>query len=67
MKKGDKERKNDYTCTAWKDGEKVNIMRYVHSVKSYAQWLDRKGIEWDYINVYWRRSGDFERRVYFNE
>ena len=66
MKTGDKKGKNDFTCTTWKGDAKVNTMRFVHSLNTYRKWLSNEGIEWDYMNVYWRRSGDFEKRI-FNE
>lgn len=66
----DQKNKNDFTCTTFKknpipgeDDIKVNFMKFVHRIDTYQKWLATNNIEWDYINVYWRRSGDFKERI----
>jgi hypothetical protein len=55
---------NDYTVTAYQGSRKVNTMRFVHDVRSYAQWLDRNKLEWSVLNVYNRRNREFITRFY---
>lgn len=59
-----KKNKNDYSCTAFRNGEKVNFMKFVHRVSVYRSWLKENNIQWDYINVYYRRNGEFIERIY---
>ena len=48
--------KNDYSVTVFKDREKRLFTEYVHSIYSYTHWLQKQGIQWDYILVYVRRT-----------
>lgn len=56
--------KNDYTAVAYLGSRKVNVMRYVHDVRRYAQWLASHGVQWSVINVYNRRTREFITRFY---
>lgn len=60
----DIQNKNDFSCVAFRGDEKVNFMKYVHSLYTYRKYLERKGIEWTHINVYYRRSASFRERIY---
>lgn len=48
--------KNDYSIQVYTNREKRVFTEYVHSIYAYTQWLNKKGILWDYILVYVRRS-----------
>lgn len=48
--------KNDYSVQVYNNREKRLFTEYVHSLYAYTQWLQKKGIEWDYILIYVRRS-----------
>lgn len=48
--------KNDYSVTVYLQGRKRLFTEYVHTIYSYTQWLHKKGVEWDYILVYVRRT-----------
>lgn len=61
---GDFKNRNDYTVTAYLGNKKVNVMRFVHDVKKYSQWLDQKKINWAVLNVYNRRNRGFITRFY---
>lgn len=48
--------KNDYSITVYLGGEKRLFTLYVHSITYYSYWLKTKGINWDYLLVYVRRT-----------
>jgi hypothetical protein len=48
--------KNDYSVQVYFNRNKRLFTEYVHSLYQYVQWLQKKGIQWDYILVYVRRS-----------
>ena len=59
--------KNDFSCIAFKGSNPVNKLEFVHSIKQYGDWLDKKGIDWSIINVYARRGvkgSNFIKRYY---
>jgi hypothetical protein len=52
----DFKRKNDYSVTVFFNGEKRLFTEYVHNMFNYKKWLIMKGISFDYLLVYVRRS-----------
>jgi hypothetical protein len=56
--------KNDYTCIAfWQDG-KTRKWKYVHTLSGFAAFINLKHPQWNYFNVYDRRTGRFLKRFY---
>jgi len=57
--------KNDYSCTIFSESGFLVKVEFVHSILSLAKWLDNsKYKEWNYINVYARRSQRYILRHY---
>lgn len=49
--------KNDYSCIVFKSNQVLIKLEYVHSIYALTKWLDgSKYNEWEYINIYCRRS-----------
>lgn len=42
----------------------VLYLKFVHNTDKAITWCKSKGINWDYANVYDRRTRDFKERVY---
>lgn len=58
------EHKNDYSVIAFLSDGKAKKWNYVHSLKNFAKFLDEKHSEWNYMNVYDRRKGQYLKRFY---
>lgn len=62
----DRKNKNDYSCIIFLKNGKTMKMQYVHNIYALHNWLNGKRIDYEYINVYLRRSGQFIHRQYYN-
>lgn len=65
--------KNDFSMTFFvKDSEvrskpvdrQVLFLRYVHDTEKAIRWLKSRQINWDYANIYVRRTREFKERIY---
>lgn len=65
--------KNDFSMTFFiKDcnertkpvDTQVLFLHYVHDTDKAIRWLKSNGIQWDYANIYVRRTREFKERVY---
>jgi hypothetical protein len=52
----DLKNKNDYSVQVYHNRNKRLFTEFVHSIYAYTQWLQKQGIDWDYILIYVRRS-----------
>lgn len=57
-------KKNDFSLSFWIDDKRVFFMEYVNSIPKVKRWLDAKGIDWKYCNIYERRTRKFIERQY---
>ena len=57
--------KNDYSIVAFlADKTKPKSWTYVHNLQAFASFLDEKFPDWEYINVYERRTRKYLKRFY---
>jgi len=56
--------KNDYSVIVFFPDRITKKWTYVHTIKSFAAFLNSKHPGWEYFNVYDRRSGGYLRRFY---
>lgn len=62
--------KNDFSMTFYKKEnqstkhKKVLHLHYVHNTEKAIIWCKSHNIEWDYANIYQRRTAQFLERVY---
>ena len=59
--------KNDYTCIVHFCDGTFKKWTYVHSLFQFNKLLETKHPNWDYINVYERRSQKFITRFYIGD
>lgn len=57
--------KNDYSISYFHNNERVLFLKYVHNIYKSCKWLETQGIEFSYMNVYDRRTGQFLKRLWF--
>lgn len=55
---------NDYSVIVFLSDGKAKKWKFVHSLKNTAKFLDEKHSEWNYMNVYNRRTGQYLKRFY---
>ena len=53
------EHKNDYSVIAFLSNGQAKKWNYVHSLQGFAKFLDEKHPDWNYMNVYDRRKGQY--------
>jgi len=63
-------KKNKYSCSFFKKGEngkgqRVFFLQYVNSISKAINWVVHKNIEFDYVNVYDRRTKEYLTRYYY--
>jgi hypothetical protein len=58
------EHKNDYSVIAFLSDGQAKKWNYVHSLQGFAKFLDEKHPDWNYMNVYDRRKGQYLKRFY---
>lgn len=57
--------KNDYSVIVFFTEEsKPKSWNYVHKLYDFAKFLNEKHSEWEYMNVYERRTRKFLKRLY---
>lgn len=57
-------RKNDYSVSVFGTGGFLCKYVYVGNVYKFSQFLDDKFPDWEYMNIYVRRSGRYLMRYY---
>ncbi|WP_276360229.1 hypothetical protein [Daejeonella sp. H1SJ63] len=55
--------KNDYSIIVFLPNKEVKKWAFVHQINKFEKFLSQKFPEWEYMNVYNRRSRDFLRRI----
>ncbi|MBN8837086.1 MAG: hypothetical protein J0I09_07500 [Sphingobacteriia bacterium] len=55
--------KNDYSCTVFFEIGRAKKWGYVHNLKGFASFLDKKHPSWSYFNIYNRRTNEFIKQV----
>ena len=55
--------KNDYSCTVFFESERTKKWNYVHNLRGFASFLDKKHSGWSYFNVYNRRTNEFIKQI----
>jgi hypothetical protein len=56
-------KKNDYSVIVFfEEGSTPKKWNYVHKLNGFSMFLKKKHPDWQYMNVYNRRSGAFIRR-----
>lgn len=56
--------KNDYSVTVFfNDKTKPKKWGFVHKLNGFALFLDKDHSNWEYFNVYDRRTGNFIQRI----
>ena len=58
------EHKNDYSVIAFLSTGETKKWNYVHCLNGFAKFLDEKHPEWNYMNVYERRTAKYMKRFY---
>ena len=57
--------KNNYSVIVFfKDKSRPKKWQYAHKLNGFAMFLDKSHSDWDYMNVYDRRTGNYLRRFY---
>ena len=56
--------KNDYSVVVFLENGQVKKWTYVHTLNSFANFLNQKHSDWKYFNVYNRRTAEYLQRVY---
>lgn len=57
--------KNDYSVIAFFDeNAKPKSWNFVHKLSDFVKFLNEKHAEWNYINVYERRTRKYLKRFY---
>jgi hypothetical protein len=56
--------KNDYTCIVFYKNDKPKKWQFVHSLSKFVSFLNGKHPNWQYLNVYDRRTGKYLKRFY---
>jgi len=65
-----KGRKNDFSMTFFiRSSEKGNdrqvlYLQYVHDTDKAILWCKKNNINWDYANIYNRRTREYIKRIY---
>lgn len=59
-----KGKKNDFSLSFYEMHESRLFMEFVHSTEKSIKWANDKGIVWQYVNIYNRRSREFIKREY---
>jgi hypothetical protein len=57
-------RDNDYSVIAFFESGKAKKWQYVHNLRDFASFLDKKHSTWEYMNIYNRRTGNYLKRFY---
>lgn len=53
-------KKNDYSVIVYfEEGSKPKKWSFVHKLNGFKMFLNKEHSQWQYMNVYNRRSGDF--------
>ena len=60
------EHKNDYTCIVFYKSGKPKKWHFVHGLSKFVVLLNQNHPDWQYINVYERRTGTYLQRFYPN-
>jgi hypothetical protein len=58
------EHKNDYTVIAFLSTGEAKKWRNVHGLNKFTKFLDEKHPDWNYMNVYDRRTKQYLKRFY---
>lgn len=61
-----RQNKNDYSVVIFLQNGRIMKMQYVHNIYSLVQFLNKNFIEYKYINIYLRRTGEYLKRQYPN-
>jgi hypothetical protein len=60
--------KNDYSAVVFiQDQSKPKKWNYIHKLSTFRRFLDNKHQDWQYMNVYNRRTKAFLKRLYKEE
>ena len=55
--------KNDYSAIVFFENDsRPKKWAYVHTLNSFALFLNKSHSNWEYMNIYERRSGNYLRR-----
>ena len=55
--------KNDYTLIVFFPNKVVKKWTYVHKLNDFQNFLNKKFPDWEYLNIYERRTREFIQRV----
>lgn len=56
--------KNDYSAIVFFEDTRPKRWTYVHTLDSFVNMLNEKHPNWEYINLYERRTKQFLKRFY---
>ena len=55
--------KNDYTVIAFFPDKSAKKWNYVHKLNGFVNFLNQKFPDWEYVNVYDRRTREYLQRI----
>lgn len=55
--------KNDYSIIVFFPNNGVKKWTYVHKLNDFQKFLNSKHSDWEYLNIYERRTREFIKRV----
>lgn len=58
-----KKQRNTLSASFWRDEKRVLFLEYVDKKEKAIQWVKMRGIQYDYVNFYNRKTREFIERI----